>query len=158
MAFTYTDVISELKTLISNNWTKSNTDNIKPNFEYIYSKKRLDSFWNGDWILLQRISVSESNTCIGNIGRDRKYRLYVDIRSDYIDSTATDDGVAGITHITKMEKEFLRLIDTNATYQFTTGTGTIELDEGLTDMSDGLKNAFRSRGVLKITKYNEAVS
>jgi len=158
MTFQYTNAISELKTLLSTNWNLINTDNIKPNIDYIYNKKRIDSFWNGDWVLLQRIGTSETQSSFGNTGRNREYRIYIDVRSDYIEESSTNDSETGISHLSKIEGEISRIIDTNVSYSFLAGCGIIEFEQGFSDNSDGLKGLYRSKAIVKITKWSEAVS
>ena len=137
MAFEYLNAISELKDIFSNDWNSTNTDNVTPNFEYVYNKKRLDSFWNGDWVLFQKLTTATEHKYIGNNSRTREYNIRIDIRSTYYSNS-----VSGIEHLYKMEKEANRIISENKVYNFTTGKGLIDIISN-TDLSDGLKNLWR---------------
>jgi len=153
MAFEFTDALSEVKTLISSNWTKANTDSIEPTFEYVYDKKVYTHYDGQDVVFFQEIGQNQELSSLGNTARDRFYRIRIDIRSNY--EGRADD--AGRSHLVKMKKETERIINTNAPYEFTNGQGIIVITNQ-TDLTNGMKKLWRVVYELEVRKYNEVLA
>ena len=94
-----------IKTLLSSNWTASNTSNRTPSFSEYYEKRRVNGFDNTDDVLVYNRVENENPSSVGNLTRQVINRVVVDIRTDVSD-----------LHVNKMLREVKRLIHTNVNY------------------------------------------
>lgn len=154
MAYQLSNMTSELKTLVAAQWTSNNTDSITPTFDYVYNRKLYTHNESTDFVFFQDMGRTPIRKHLGNLVRERTYRIRIDIRSNY---THPRETVSGYDHLYKLKKELNRILDTYTSYAFTNGIGEIKSAPD-TDLSDGMKNLWRAIFEVEIIMYNETVS
>ncbi len=102
-----TDMATVLKTLLSTNWTKGNTDSITPTFALITDVDNID-LANNDYVMTHEIDNSDEPGGIGTSYVDEKFIVRVDIRTGAANGMGLSSGKS---HFTKVVNEVIRLID-----------------------------------------------
>ena len=72
--------VSTLKTLLSDNWLKANTDGNKPKFVGISDQKICDFRANPDWVLIHRPLHTQAPAGIGHTNKRLTYLMNIDLR------------------------------------------------------------------------------
>jgi len=94
-----------VKSLLKDEWNKSNTGNRLPIFNEYYEKKRANGFTNQDEVLIYNRITSENPSSVGNTNRKVVYRVSVDLRTDLSQA-----------QVFLMQEEVKRIIHKNVNY------------------------------------------
>lgn len=134
------DPMTTVKTILTTNWTNTNTSSITPTFYFVTDKKRIDFGANRAIILIQVPRPLVETAGIGNSGKNEDNRFEIDIRvlgSDYR------------TLFLECIEETKRILQANKINPCTSAskplitTSILEYDGQGTDLSNGTHDFWR---------------
>jgi hypothetical protein len=139
------DAAGTVKSLLSDNWDKDNTDNKTPTFSKVYEVKEV-SLAIKSYILVYNTGGGKptfNGTGSSNLRKD--YPLTIDIRSVYDPSKDSSifplSTVTAHEHSIKLVEEVERIIKAN--YNSPGGSFEIIIPQTFNDLSDRRKKIFR---------------
>lgn len=150
------DATATVATLLSNNWTASNTDEKTPTIDEVYERKEI-SVATGDWILTYNTDLDPRFNGVGSSNLKKEYVVTIDIRSGYRpdkdSSLSTPSTVTGHKHLLKMVEEVERIIkakkiDPGSPFE------TIQPHGRAIDHSDRRKRLYRFTYEVKLKETN----
>ena len=100
-----TDAVANVITLLFTNWTKANTDDIKPLFLDITTIKQTDVL-NNDYVLVYEVDLDDSSFGIGGKDFATEVIITADIRTTFLKK----DMELARGHAIKMRDEIRRIV------------------------------------------------
>ena len=102
------DALSTVKTLLSNGWNSSNTDNITPEINIIYEQKQVSTLDN-DHVLIYEVDEKHDPDGIGGKDYEEGPQVSIDIRTSYKRAAIADIR----PHLVKIKDEIIRIVRVN---------------------------------------------
>ncbi len=137
------DPQQQILSLLSTNWTSSNTDNTTPDFLKITDKKRFNFNTNRDVIFAHVNKPEKKPAGIGTVAKHNIERFDLDVRSI---------GKTKETHWRKVLEEVNRILDTNI-IEPTTPFNLLNSDFPGQNLSNQLHHVWRMLLPIELTNF-----